>query len=104
MTRLSENNPMTEEERPRHAEIIPFPGPVAPVAKPPESHKCAHCGAEFLGGEPPHEMTVYENGHDVIQLYCIECIDYISETSWPDDKWGPYPSRLQHRCGLTGRA
>jgi hypothetical protein len=70
----------------------------------PEQWKCAHCGGEFLGGEPPHEVTVHKDGRTEILLYCIDCIDYLSEACWNDEEWGPYPSRLQHRRGQKGSA
>jgi hypothetical protein len=65
--------------------------------------KCVQCGAEFLGGEAPHEMKVTENGKTRIDLYCIECIDYVSWAMWNDEEWGPYPSRLQHRGAEGGK-
>jgi hypothetical protein len=65
---------------------------------------CVYCKAEFLSGEPMHSVTVHENGVTRIELYCIECIDLISEASWNDEEWGPYPSRLQHRRGVAGHS
>lgn len=67
---------------------------------------CAHCGGVFLYGEPPHEMTVGDgNGKTShVELYCIDCIDYISWATWNDEEWGPYPSRMQHRSGQCGHA
>jgi hypothetical protein len=66
--------------------------------------RCTHCDAELLGGEPMHEMTTYHvNGEVEVRLFCVECIDFISEASWNDEAWGPYPSRLQHR-NVVGHA
>jgi hypothetical protein len=65
--------------------------------------RCTQCDAEFLGGEPPHEMTTHSNGQTVVYLYCIACIDHISWACWNDEEWGPYPSRMQHRRD-TGHA
>ncbi len=62
--------------------------------------KCARCCGEFMGGEPPHQMTVGKR----IELYCIDCIDLISWATWNEEEWGPYPSRMQHRSGQHGRA
>jgi hypothetical protein len=52
-----------------------------------------------------HEMCCsYNNEPFKTVLYCVECIDYITEASWNDEEWGPYPSRLQHRRGAGGSA